>query len=378
MAEDDSAQDKTEEATPKRLEKAREDGQVPRSKELTTSAVLILGTAGLALFGGHMADSLMEVFRFNFRIEREVMFDPALMLKQLGHSFFTALSALIPLFTVLAVAAILGPIALGGWLFSTKSLAPKPSRLNPVSGLKRMFSLKSLIELFKSIGKVLVVVFSAFITLRFFQDEILRLGLENLQSGVAHSLQISLWCAIFISMSTIFIALIDIPVQIWDHAKKLKMTMQEVKDEMKEVMGNPQLKGRMRQMQREMANQRMMESVPEADVVITNPTHYSVALRYDPETMETPVLLAKGVDYAAFRIRDLAKEHKIDLVRSPLLARAVYHTTEIDAPIPNGLYLAVAQVLAYVFQLRSYRRGQGEKPDFPRNITVPEDMIFPE
>lgn len=378
MAEDDSAQDKTEEATPRRLEKAREEGQVPRSKELTTSAILIMGTAGLALFGGYMANALMEVMHFSFDLERDVIFDTSLMLKQLGNAFFVALAALIPLFAVLAVAAIVGPIALGGWLFSSKSLAPKLSRMDPVAGLKRMFSLKSLVELGKGIGKVVVVVFSAIITLGFFQDQILRLGLENLTSGVAHSLQIILWCAIFISLSTIFIALIDVPFQIWDHAKKMKMTMQEVKDEMKEVMGNPQLKGRMRQMQREMANQRMMQAVPEADVVITNPTHYSVALRYDPDSMETPVLLAKGVDYAAFRIRDIAREHKIELVRSPVLARAVYHTTDIDAPIPQGLYLAVAQVLAYVFQLRNYRKGRGDRPDFPRNISVPKDMIFPD
>lgn len=378
MADDDSGQDKTEEATPRRLEKAKEDGQIPRSKELTTSAILILGTVGLALFGGFMADTLLSVFRFNFALSREVILDPALMLKQLGHSFWVALASLLPLFGMLLVAAIVGPIGLGGWMFSSKSLAPKLNRMDPVAGLKRMFSLKALMELAKSIAKVAVVVFTAFITLRIFQDEILGLGLEGLESGVAHSLQISIWCAIFISLATILIAIVDIPFQIWDHAKKMKMTMQEVKDEMKEVMGNPQMKGRMRQMQREMANQRMMDAVPQADVVITNPTHFSVALRYDPQNMETPVLLAKGIDYAAFRIRDIAQDSKVEIVRSPVLARAVYYTTEVDREIPQGLYLAVAQVLAYVFQLRSYRRGKGDKPDFPRNVSVPSDMVFPE
>lgn len=378
MSEQDSAQEKTEEATPKRLDKAREDGQIPRSKELTTSAVLILGTLGLWAFGGYMADNLMRVLRFNFSISRETVFDPQQMLSQLGSSFFDALVALIPLFAVLAVAAIAGPIALGGWMFSSKSLAPKLNRLDPVAGLKRMFSVKSLVELAKAIGKVGVVVSVAFATLNMFSSELLNLGRESLGSAVGHSLSISLWAAILISASTILIAIVDIPFQIWDHSKKLKMSLQDIKDEMKETEGKPEVKGRMRQMQREMANQRMMAAVPEADVVITNPTHYAVALKYNPETMETPILLAKGIDHAAFRIRDLAREHKIELVRSPVLARAVYHTTDLDGEIPGGLYLAVAQVLAYVFQLRNYRKGRGDKPDFPNNLKIPKDMVYPE
>lgn len=377
MADDDSGQDKTEEATPKRQEKAREDGQVPRSRELTTSAILIFGTVGLWLFGGIMTRALLEIFHFNFALERETLFDPQLMFAQLGYSFLRALQSLVPLLSLLLFAAILGPVALGGWLFSTKALMPKPSRLDPIAGMKRMFSVKSLVELVKSIAKVLVVVFVAYLTLSLHREQILGLGQESLSNGIAHSVRISLWCAIFISLSTLAIVIVDVPFQIYEHTKKLKMSMQEIKDEMKEAMGNPQQKGRMRQMQREMSNQRMMKAVPQADVVITNPTHYSVALRYDPETMETPVLLAKGIDYAAFRIRDIAKEHKIELVTSPVLARAIYHTTKIDTDIPQGLYLAVAQVLAYVFQLRNFRRGLGDRPAMPRDIKVPKDMIFP-
>lgn len=377
MAEEDSGQDKTEDATPRRLEKAREEGQIPRSRELTTSAILILGTFGLLVFGGYMAETLLGVLHYNFELEREAIFDPQLMFKHLGYSFLKALVSLLPFFAVLLIAAIIGPMALGGWLFSSKSLQPKLSRMNPVSGLKRMFSVKSLVELVKAIGKVSVVILIAFVTLNAYKTEILNLSLEGLEAGVQHSLSIALWCAIFMSLSTIAIVIMDVPFQIWDHAKKLKMSMQEVKDELKEVMGNPQLKAKMRQMQREMSNQRMMQAVPEADVVITNPTHYSVALKYDPDTMETPRLLAKGVDYAAFRIRDIARENKIELVSSPVLARAVYHTTEVDGDIPEGLYVAIAQVLAYVFQLRNFRKGMGERPYLPRNIKVPDDMIFP-
>ena len=378
MADEDSSQEKTEDATPRRMEKAREDGQIPRSKELTTSTILIVGTVGLWIFGGYMADTLLRILRFNFALERETIFDPERMFAQLGSSFFEAFLSLLPLFAALLVGAIVGPIALGGWMFSSKSLAPKLDRLSPLAGFKRMFSTKSLVELVKSIGKVAVVVLVAFLTLGLFQDELLNLGREGLESGIAHSLDISLWAAIFISCSTVVIAAIDIPFQIWDYAKKLKMSRQDIKDEMKDTEGKPEVKGRMRQMQREMANQRMMSAVPEADVVITNPSHFSVALKYNPETMETPMLLARGIDHAAFRIRDIARENKIELVRAPVLARAVYYTTELEGTIPGGLYLAVAQVLAYVFQLRNFRQGRGERPGFPSNLKIPKDMIFPE
>lgn len=378
MSDNDSAQEKTQDATPRRKEKAREDGEIPRSKELTTSAVLIFGTLGLWMFGGYMSSTLLGILRYNFDLSREVIFDPQRMFAQLGGSFADAFWSLLPIFSVLAVAASLAPIALGGWMFSSKSLAPQLKRLNPISGLKRMFSVKSLAELAKAIGKVGVVVSVAFITLNMFSEQLLNLSRESLESGISHSLYISLWAAILISASTLIIAIIDIPFQIWDYTKKLKMSVQDIKDEMKDTEGKPEVKGRIRQMQREMANQRMMAAVPEADVVITNPTHYAVALKYNPETMETPILLAKGIDHAAFRIRDLAREHNIELVRSPVLARAVYHTTKLDGEIPGGLYLAVAQILAYVFQLRSFRKGHGERPGFPNNLKVPKDMIFPE
>lgn len=378
MADDDSAQEKTEEATPRRQEKAREEGQIPRSRDLTTSAVLIMGTVGIWVFGGKVADTLLNILRFNFSLEREIIFDPNKMLAQLGSSFFDALWALLPIFAVLVIAAIVGPTALGGFLFSSKSIMPKFSRIDPLAGLKRMFSLKSLVELGKSIGKVLVVVFVAFLTLRMFEPELLGLGQESLETGVRHSLHISLWATLLISCSTIIIAAVDVPFQIWEHAKNLKMSRQDIKDEMKDSEGKPEVKGRMRQMQREMANRRQMASVPKADVIITNPTHFAVALKYDPDTMATPILLAKGTDQTAMKIREIAREYKIEQVRSPVLARAVYYTTDIDSEIPQGLYLAVAQVLAYVFQLRNFRRGRGERPDFPTNIKVPKEMVFPE
>lgn len=376
MAEEDSSQEKTQEATPRKLQKARDDGQIPRSRELTTTAVLLAGTMGLYLFSGMIIEALAGVLRFNFTLERETIFDPELMFKQLGYSFYEALFGLLPFFAMVVFAACVAPIALGGWLFSGKALMPKLNRLDPIGGLKRMFSAKSLVELVKSIGKVLVVIAVAYMSLQFMQAELLGLSRESIGNGMRHALELSIWAAIFISASTLIIAFIDVPYQIWDHAKKLKMSMQEIKDEMKDTEGKPEVKGRIRQLQRQMATNRMMAAVPEADVVITNPTHFSVALRYDPETMDTPIVLAKGVDHMAMKIREVARAHKIEFVQSPLLARAIYHTTEVDAPIPAGLYVAVAQVLAYVFQLRNFRKGRGEKPPFPRNLQIPPDMIF--
>lgn len=380
MAEEDSGQEKTEDATPRRLEKAREEGQIPRSRELTTTAILLGGAVGLWLFGGRMAHAMQEILRYNFAFDRDAAFDTSKMFAHLGHSFAEALWSLVPLMALLLTAAIIGPIALGGFLFSSKAIAPKLNRLDPLAGLKRMFSLKALVELAKSIAKVAVVVVVALLVLKLYEQQLLGLGREPLAKGVAHALDIALWSSIFLACSTIVIAIADVPFQLWDHAEKLRMSKQDIKDEMKDSEGKPEVKGRIRQLQREMANRRMMENVPKADVVITNPTHYAVALRYDPDTMATPVLLAKGVDHMALKIREIAKAHKIEMVAAPVLARAVYHTTELDREIPQGLYLAVAQVLAYVFQLRYWRRGRavGDKPQVPRNLKVPRDLHFPE
>lgn len=373
MAED-SAQEKTEEATSRKLEKARDEGQVPRSKELITTSVLLAGTLGLLVFGGHLSREISSVMAYNFSISRETVFDTNMMLAHLGVSMSRAILALAPIFLVLVIAAIAGPIGLGGWLMSAKSLAPKFSRIDPISGLKRMFSLKSLVELVKSIGKIAVVMATAYMILATIKAPLLRLSQEPVELGMRHGLQMCLIAAIILSVSTLLIVLIDVPFQVWDHAKKMRMSRQEVKDEMKETEGKPEVKGKIRQLQQEIAQRRMMESVPEADVVITNPSHYSVALKYNPDKMETPLLLAKGIDHVALKIREIAKLNGIDFIESPVLARAIYHTTELDQEIPQGLYMAVAQVLAYVFQLREYRKGKGDKPRYPGRLNIPEDM----
>lgn len=371
---DDSSQEKTEQATPKRMEKSREEGQIPRSRELTTSALLLGGTIGLYVFGVHMAESLMNIMRFNFDLERETIFNINLMTQQLGVSLGEGIRSLLPLFFVLVMASIVGPIALGGWLLSSKAMMPKFSRMDPVAGLKRMFSLKSLMELTKALVKVLIILTVVITFLSAYEGSLLALSGQAVESAVAGALQISVWAAILLSAVTIVVALVDVPFQLWDHSQKLKMSRQDIKDEMKDSEGKPEVKSRIRQIQREIANRRMMAAVPEADVVITNPTHYSVALKYNPDTMNTPILLAKGVDLVALKIREIAVANQVEIVESPVLARSIYHTTEIEQEIPKGLYMAVAQVLAYVFQLRNFRHGKGQKPQRPRNIRVPPDL----
>lgn len=376
MAEQDSSQEKSEQPTPKRLDKAREEGQTPRSRELTTTALLLGGTTALWIFGSMMISVLAGVMVRSFDLERETIFDTTRLSVFLTEGMFRGIISLLPLFGVLLVASILGPIALGGWLISAKAMQPKMSRMNPLEGLKRMFSLKSLMELAKAVAKVLVILFIAVVVLMSFKEELLALSNQALRPALAHSLQLSISAAIILAATTIVIAMVDVPFQMWDHTQKLKMSRQDIKDEVKDSEGKPEVKSRIRQLQREMAQRRMMASVPEADVVITNPTHFSVALKYDPDNMETPILLAKGADLLAFKIREIAAAHKIDIISSPQLARSIYHTTEIDEEIPGGLYLAVAQVLAYVFQLRNYRRGRGQKPVYPNNIKVPPDLQY--
>lgn len=376
MAEgDDSSQEKTEEPTPRKLDKAREDGQIPRSRDLTTTFILLAGTIGLYSTGQSIAESFVGLTRNNFSLTRVEVFDTEAMFAHLVSSFAEGLFSIAPLFLLLLVASVVGPIALGGWLLSAKAMAPKFNRMSPAAGLKRMFSFKSLVELAKSLGKVLTVLFAALLALKLWQQDLLQLAAEETRVAIIEALHISAITTILMASVTVLIAMIDVPFQILEHSKKLKMSKQEIKDEHKDSEGKPEVKGRIRQLQREMAQRRMMAEVPDADVVITNPTHYAVALKYDPDKMATPIMVAKGADQTALKIREIAQAHKVDIIQSPVLARSVYHTTELDQPIPAGLYVAVAQVLAYVFGLRNYRQGQGERPMYPR-VNVPRDLQF--
>lgn len=376
MSETDDSQEKSEEPTAKRMDKARDEGQVPRSKELTTSTVLLGATLSLYLLGGFFVEKISGVFISSFQFDRSMVFDPSHLLKQFGLSITESLWGLIPLFVVLIILAFFSPIALGGWLLSAKSITPKASRINPLSGLKRMFSMKSLIELVKALGKVAVVMTVAILLLYSYQGKIIALSSEPISQGLKHSLELIITAALILSASTLLIAAIDIPFQLWENKKQLKMSLQEIKDELKDSEGKPEVKNRIRQLQRDIANNKMLAAVPEADVIITNPTHFSVALKYNPESMKTPVVVAKGVDFLAMKIREIGNAQKIDFVAAPALTRALYYTTDVEGEIPNGLFLAVAQVLAYIFQLRQYRRGKAKRPLKPRNLPIPDEYYF--
>lgn len=376
MAETDSGQERTEEATAKRQEKAREEGQVARSRELSTMFLLLAGVGGLMMFGRSLGTALLEQMRFNFALPRAVAFDTQLVTRHFWDTTWAIGGAVLPLFALLMVAAVAGPIALGGWLFSPGALQFKGSRIDPLQGLKRMFSTTALVELVKALIKFTLLAGIAVLIITSMQQQLLQLGLQTLETALDDALWMSAWAVLGVSCGTVLIAAIDVPYQVFDHGRKLKMTKQEVREEMKDSEGKPEVKSRIRQLQREMARRRMMEAVPQADVIITNPEHFSVALRYDAAKGGAPVLVAKGVDVLALKIREIATAHGVQQLPAPTLARAIYFTTELDHEIPAPLYLAVAQVLAYVFQLKTYKKGKGKPPKPIGELPVPTEMVF--
>ncbi|WP_422419669.1 flagellar biosynthesis protein FlhB [Pseudomonas sp. GZD-222] len=374
MAESESGQDKTEDPTDKRKKDAREKGEIARSKELNTVAVTLAGAGALLAFGGGMAQAMMELMRSNFTLSREVITDERFMGIFLMAAGKSALVMVQPVLLVLLVASIIGPVALGGFLFSGSLLQPKFSRMNPLSGIKRMFSVNALSELLKAFAKFLMILIVALAVLSADRDDLLAIANEPLDQAIIHCVQVVGWSALWMAAGLLLIAAADVPIQLWQTHKKMLMTKQEVRDEYKDSEGKPEVKQRIRQLQREASQRRMMAAIPEADVIITNPTHYAVALKYDPEKGGAPLLLAKGADFIALKIREIANEHKIQVLESPALARSIYYSTELEEEIPAGLYLAVAQVLAYVFQIRQYRAGKGKPPEPLKDLPIPPDL----
>lgn len=371
--ENENGQEKTEDPTPKRQRDAREKGQIPRSRELNTLAVMLVGAAALFALGDYMGNRVAAIMEDGLRLERATVFNPSAPQEMIALLFGEGLLAVLPFALIMLVVALLSPVALGGWICSGKALAPKLEKLNPVKGLKRLFGPQGLMELAKAIAKVTVVGVVGGLML-YAQREGFR-DLAGLALGPALGKAADLFFGTFLvlSASLILIALVDVPFQVWNHTQKIRMTHQEVKDELKETEGKPEVKSRIRALQQELAQGRMMENVPKADVVVTNPTHFAVALRYDQLKMKAPRVVAKGTDQVALRIRELAAEHNVPRFEAPLLARALYHTSELEREIPAGLYLAVAQVLAYIYQLRTATRA-GRRPAPPRP-EIPEEFM---
>lgn len=377
MAESQDGQERSEEPTAKRLQEARTKGQVARSRELNTTVMMMAAAIGLLIFGPSMVASLSQVMTQQFSLSRTEIFDSHFMLDSFISAVFTGLLGIAPLMVVLVLAAVVGNVVMSGWNFSVQALQPKASKMNPLSGLKRIFGPQGAMELGKAIAKFVVIASVGLLVLYLSQNSVMRLGLEPVNQAIAHGGDLIFWGFLAVSASLILIAAVDVPFQAWNHKRQLKMTKEEVKRENKETDGSPELKGRIRRTQMEMAMQRMMEAVPEADVVITNPTHFSVAIKYDQDNMRAPIVVAKGADYVAFEIRNLAREHDVPLMSSPTLARAIYFTTEIDDEVPEDLYLAVARVLAYVFHLRQQVAASSadlEMGDLP----IPDNMQFDE
>lgn len=374
MAED-SDLEKTESASPRRLEQAREDGQIARSRELSTFALLAVGFGGVYVLGGSLFGQFLHIFRHALTFDRVIGFDASIAMKRAGESGVLAVSAIGPLLAAMSLAALVSPLALGGWLLTTKPLMPNFGRLNPVSGIAKMFSLQSLAQLGMGIAKcVLVGVVATEVALHY-KTEVLDLLVEPVGVALPHAAKmVGVVCAATVG-SMLLLVLADVPYQLWQHAKKLRMTKEEVKREYKENEGDPHIKGKIRQQQREMSRRRMMSQVATADVIITNPTHFAVALRYADDQMRAPIVVAKGADHVAARIRELAAEHRVPVLEAPPLARALYHHVELNREIPGGLYGAVAEVLAWVFQLRRWNAAGGDRPEAPRDVVVPADLV---
>lgn len=363
--ENEDGTEKTESATPKRLEEARKRGEIPRSRDLSAAAVLMIGGVGLMALGQEIASDLFNMMQRALSLSREQALDAAQLGPALSSAAAEGLMACLPVMGMVMLAALLAPLVLGGWSFSTEALMPKFSRLNPLEGVKRMFSARSIVELLKALGKFAIVAVVAVYVLRRDTPTLLALGTEPTAQAIAHALQLSGQGLISVSAGLLIIAGIDVPYQLWQYAKQLKMTREEVRREHKESEGSPEMKGRIRQMQQEMARGRMMSDVPKADVIVTNPTHYAVALRYDDSRMRAPIVVAKGADVIAARIRELAAENGVPIFEAPPLARVLYRRVDIGQEVPATLYAAVAQVLSYVFQLRTARQTGGRPPAKP-------------
>ncbi len=367
----DTSEERSLDPTPKKLAEARKKGQVARSRELNTTVMLLTASALMYLFGGSAGTTVLSQIKSNLQLDRKLVFDIAAPVAELTSAILSALVLLVPVFFIMTCASVIGPVLVGGFSFSRDSFAPKFSRINPLSGFKRMFGLQGLMELVKSMLKVLLLLAVAVWLFYLLKERYLLLG--ALPAGHAVTTALSMIVVVFATLSatTLLVAAIDVPYVKWDHIRKLRMTRQEMKEESKESDGNPEVRSKIRQMQQETANRKMLSEVGNSDVVIINPTHYSGALKYDVEGDKAPVVVAKGVDHMAMSIREIARQNDVPLFRNVMLARSLYHNVKMEHEIPVDLYNVIAQVLAYVFQLRDFRNGDAAEPVYPEFATVP-------
>lgn len=373
MAED-SGQDKTEDPTGKRLTDSRQKGQVPRSKELNTFVTLMTSSILFFYVGQGMWQDLLAMMKREFRLSREEIFDSTTLLIYLKSAFADGFSVILPFLAVLVVADLLAAMLLGGWNFTSEGFEPKFSKLNPLTGIKKIIGIQGVVELIKAIIKTILVSIVSWNLFKLYFDDFMGLSRLPIDQAIYHVGNIISFCLVILSATFLLLVMLDAPYQLWNHQRQLKMTKQEVRDEAKDQEGNPEVKGKIRRMQMEAAQRRMMDAVPSADVIVTNPTHFAVALKYDQSGNGAPLLVAKGTDLVAAQIRNVALASQVPLVAAPSLARALYYSTDLNQEIPRGLFLAVAQVLAYVFQLRASSQYGWNKPVPPADVQVPDDF----
>lgn len=372
MAEEQTGQERTEQPTERRLQEARRKGQVPRSRELNTLMVLLSSAVAIWILGGGAVATMADLVTAALTPNKELLTDPEQVPVFFMQIMFAALLLIAPFLLVTLLAALIGPASMGGLVFSAESLVFKLDKLDPIKGLGRIFALKGLVELVKTLLKFGLVLLAAVAIFLSVEREILGLTTMDLQVALSRSAYLLTWALLALSATLILVVSIDVPFELWNHNKQLKMTRQEIRDEMKESDGRPEVKQRVRQLQREASQRRMMQDVPTADVVITNPTHYAVALKYDQSGRGAPRVVAKGKDLVALQIRAIATQHDVVVYEEPPLARALFASTEIGQDIPGALFLAVAKVLAYVFHLR-----QALPTDYvpkPAPVELPEEF----
>lgn len=369
----DEGAEKTEQPTAKKLQDAAEKGQIARSKDMGTAFVLIGSATAILVFGKMLAVAILDIGQRMLRLNPKDIFETNSMFTAWGDVAQHLIPPMAGIFFIIVIAAFIGNTFLGGFNFSWQAAGFKASKMSPMKGLKRMFGLQALVELLKSFLKVLVVVGFAYFLLKMFFFDIMALSLMSEPNNIESALHFLAWLFFGLCSSVSIIALVDAPYQKWNHIKQLKMSLQEIKDEYKSSEGDPQIKARIRRTQMQMSMKRMMQEVPNADVIVTNPTHYAIALKYDQGKFRAPVVVAKGVDEVAMHIRKIANEHKVPVIESPALARSIFHTTKLDHPIPEQLFAAVAQVLAYVYQLKMYKKGKSSRPkSLAKNLPIPE------
>ncbi len=375
MAESDTTSDqRTEQPTEKRLRDARERGQIPRSRELSMALVMLAGAGSLVAMRPYYGRHLSDVLSSGLRLDAARLRDNEYLLQTFVEAIGSGLVLLAPLLVTVVVAGVVGALIFGGWTFSPQALAPKFEKLNPIAGLKRVFGWNGLLELAKALAKFVLVAVFAMVLLWVLADDFVGLGRLPVNIALSHAGYLTALSFLGLSATLLIIAGIDVPAQWWQFQRKMRMTRQELKEEFKETEGRPEVRSRIRAAQQELATRRMMEAVPKADVVATNPTHYAVALRYDASRMRAPRVVAKGADLVALSIRNVAKVHGVPLFEHPLLTRALYYTTAIGMEIPPRLYMAVAQVLTYIYQLRDNGATGPRAPRQP-DIEIEPDVF---